>query len=225
MKYYNGMYSFKDQSEFIGFFNVLFRDSVINYFLKKDKSIFPIIEVFNDKGVYGSKLVSIMTDLKNAIPLTESDPRWITFNIDELMRILLKSGLSYFDSEEILETLYESGTNLKKEKYMHIVLIDDEQIVFSNGNTITYGHEQDCCEDNWADFKYLKDDETIYNIDFEEDLCFEAVEKSGFIFGNKSGKMYFIPCYSDQNGYYTSDIDIYYNGEMILRFDAEERFE
>lgn len=35
--------------------------------------------------------------------------------------------------------------------------------------------------------------------------------------------MFFIPCYSDQNGYYSSDIDIFYDGRHVFNVDCEER--
>jgi hypothetical protein len=28
--------------------------------------------------------------------------------------------------------------------------------------------------------------------------------------------MVFVPCYSEQNGYYSCDVDIYYNGDLVL---------
>jgi hypothetical protein len=36
--------------------------------------------------------------------------------------------------------------------------------------------------------------------------------------------MFFVPCYSEQNGYYSSDIDIYLNGELYTHFECEECF-
>lgn len=86
-------------------------------------------------------------------------------------------------------------------------------IVFDNGNTITFHHEPDCCESNYADFKQL--DDLAKETEFDEDLKFESVPLSGFRFGNE-GKMFFVPCYSWQNGYYSSDIDILYNGKRVL---------
>ena len=103
---------------------------------------------------------------------------------------------------------------------MKIVNITEDYIEFDNGNKITYDHDADCCEWNYADFSQV-DDENIYKIDFEEDLKFEAVEDSGFRFGSNPLRMVFVPCYSSQNGYYSTDIVIYYNGELKLEFNAE----
>lgn len=44
---------------------------------------------------------------------------------------------------------------------MKIVSITDEEILFDNGNTITFDHRPDCCEHNYADFEQLDDVEAI----------------------------------------------------------------
>lgn len=101
-----------------------------------------------------------------------------------------------------------------------IISITDNAIVFDDDSSITFNHSQDCCEDNFADFKQL--DDIGRNVDFDtKNMTFEAVPGSGFRFGNP-GKMFFVPCYSEQNGYYSSDIDILYNDEQVLNFECEE---
>lgn len=97
---------------------------------------------------------------------------------------------------------------------MRISMVTDNAIMFDNGNWISYDHEQDCCEYNWADFSALNENVINYDYDFNEDLDFEY-DELGFKFGS-NGHWIFIPCYSDQNGYYSYDIDIYYNGELVL---------
>ena len=103
---------------------------------------------------------------------------------------------------------------------MKIKDINEERILFDNGNIITYNHEQDCCECNYADF--LQIDDIARSWDFDENLDFEAVEEVGFRFGNLPNKMVFVPCYSEQNGYQSSDIEIYYNDSQELYFNAKE---
>lgn len=104
---------------------------------------------------------------------------------------------------------------------MKIVEVTADHILFENGSTITYDHIQDCCEVNYADFEQLDDKARAYDYD-EQNMKFEAIDDSGFRFGDNR-RMFFVPCYSDQNGYYCSDIDIYYNGKQVLNFFAEER--
>lgn len=103
---------------------------------------------------------------------------------------------------------------------MKIVRITNTEILFDTKDRITYDHLQDCCEHNYADFQQIDDvaKETI----FENPLSFEPVPDYGFRFGNKN-KMFFVPCYSDQNGYYSSDVDIYYNDKLVLSTSGEMR--
>ena len=103
-----------------------------------------------------------------------------------------------------------------------ITSIDYECIKFDDGSKITFDHYPDCCECNYADFEQL--DDVGRNADFDtKNMMFEAVPNSGFRFGDIR-KMFFIPCYSEQNGYYSSDIDIYYNDKLVLNFECEEHF-
>lgn len=97
---------------------------------------------------------------------------------------------------------------------MKILRITEEAIEFNNGTAITYFHEQDCCERNYADFQQIED--LAYGVEFDENLVFEAVPEYGFRFGSKGTPMFFIPCYSYQNGYYSSDISIYYCDRCVI---------
>ena len=102
---------------------------------------------------------------------------------------------------------------------MKIVEVTFEHILFDNGSKITYDHEPDCCESNYADFEQLDDIAWAYNYD-AQNMQFKAIKDCGFQFGDNR-RMFFVPCYSEQNGYYSSDIEIYYKGERVLCFDAE----
>jgi hypothetical protein len=94
----------------------------------------------------------------------------------------------------------------------------DEFIKFEDGTVISYYHVRDCCECNYADFLQL--DDVAKNTDFDtSNLIFEKCD-CGFRFGN-AGKMFFVPCYSEQNGYYSSDVDIYLNDFKVLNVDGE----
>lgn len=102
-----------------------------------------------------------------------------------------------------------------------ITEVNSEMILFEDGSKITFDHDQDCCEDNYADFEQI--DDIAKNTDFDtNNMLFESVDGSGFRFGNEN-KMFFVPCYSDQNGYYTDLIDIYYNDKAVLGFSCEMR--
>lgn len=105
---------------------------------------------------------------------------------------------------------------------MRIIEITDEHIKFDNDKKITFDHDQDCCEYNFADFKQIDDLGKDY--DYPEELIFEFVDESGFRFGDENFKT-FIPCYSEQNGYYTNNIDIYYNDEIVCCGSCEEHLD
>lgn len=105
---------------------------------------------------------------------------------------------------------------------MKVKEINEEMILFDNGMKITFDHEQDCCEYNYADFEQLENQ--LDGVEFDEaSMKFEKVDESGFRFGSKGTHMYFVPCYSVQNGYYSSDIQIYFNGNEVLSLFCEER--
>lgn len=107
---------------------------------------------------------------------------------------------------------------------MKILRVEEERIIFDNGDTITFSHEQDCCEWNYADFSILTPNVINYDFDFSYPLQFEKIDELGFKFGS-NGRWIFIPCYSEQNGYYTSEIDIYYTHNertyKVLSFDSQ----
>ena len=103
---------------------------------------------------------------------------------------------------------------------MRITKVDEYEIMFDNGNTIWYRHCSDCCEWNFADFSILDERTVNYDYDFDENLTFNMIDGEGFTFGNE-GHLIFIPCYSYQNGYYSSDINIFYNDKEVLHGDCE----
>ena len=99
---------------------------------------------------------------------------------------------------------------------MKIVKVDRYGIYFDNGSKITSDFYKSCCEYNYAEFEYLKDDKICLNTDFKEPLVFEKTGDYGFRFGNKPLKMFYVPCYSEQNGEYDNELYIMYNDEIVL---------
>lgn len=112
---------------------------------------------------------------------------------------------------------------------MKIKSWNDEYIFFTDGSTISYQHEPDCCEYNWADFSIL---DVFYQQEEFVNFDIIPVEEYGFLlslelekiasFGDKwyydytPTKKIFIPCYSDQNGYYSTQLTI-----VVHRPDAK----
>lgn len=104
---------------------------------------------------------------------------------------------------------------------MRIKSVNNSMILFDNGTAITYEHDKDCCEYNYADFEQLE--EASHDFNFSEDLIFESVENYGFRFGSIGTPMFFVPCYSEQNGYYSTDIDILFDGKQVLNLCCQFR--
>jgi hypothetical protein len=105
---------------------------------------------------------------------------------------------------------------------MNIKRVTDEAIIFDNNSKITFDHEQDCCEWNYADFSVLTPNTINYDYDFDENkIEFRYVDELGFVFGEEHHWI-FIPCYSEQNGYYTTYIQIFFNDKQVLGFNARE---
>lgn len=100
-----------------------------------------------------------------------------------------------------------------------IISVNEEQILFDDGCKITFDHSQDCCECNYADFEQLDDLARAHNFNTSK-MTFMKSGDHGFIFGDNR-RMFFVPCYSVQNGYYTTAVDIYFNGQRVLELDGE----
>lgn len=115
----------------------------------------------------------------------------------------------------------DNAINYDKSKSFKINQITEDYIEFSNGKKLTFNHEQDCCEINYADFTQI-DDIALDTIFYENEFVFEVVENCGIRFGNRGGNMVFVPCYSDQNGYYSTSLDIYYDGKLVLHLHESE---
>lgn len=106
---------------------------------------------------------------------------------------------------------------------MKIEKWNDDYIWFTDGTTISYDHRQDCCEHNWADFSVL---DVFYQGEEFDDFEIIPVDGCGFLLSLKlstpdpwhtkfawsqddaTTKKILIPCYSDQNGYYSTDLVI-----------------
>ena len=104
-----------------------------------------------------------------------------------------------------------------------IIELYENLIRFDDGTAITAFHAQDCCEHNYADCEQL--DDIARNTDFDTSrLEIDILQDQGFRFGNKPFNMHFVPCYSEQNGYYSTNLDIFINDKMAGMLRCEEHF-
>lgn len=76
----------------------------------------------------------------------------------------------------------------------------DEDLKFTDGSYIGTYYSQDWCEYNYADWSSL-DDTDFYDRDFD-DIIIEKYDYGFRING------YSVNCYSAQNGYYSSMLDV-----------------
>ena len=102
---------------------------------------------------------------------------------------------------------------------MKIERINDSGIIFNNGTQLSHYHIQDCCEDVYADWEYLKqynvlpstgENISIYDIEFDDSITnnIEYEKNMGIKLISKTGDKWFIPCYNEQNGYYSSNLNL-----------------
>lgn len=90
---------------------------------------------------------------------------------------------------------------------MKIVNYTHEKIEFDDGSYLCHEHDQVCCEDNYADFEQIE--KSALNHDFDKETFRLISNEYGFRFGDKN-RTFFIPCYSEQNGCYGTDVSIFY---------------
>lgn len=104
-----------------------------------------------------------------------------------------------------------------------IVELYENLIKFDDGSAITAFHAQDCCEHNYADCEALDDIAKSRDFDTSK-LEIEIIEDQGFRFGNKPFNMHFVPCYSVQNGYYSTNLNIFINDKVAGTLECKECF-
>ena len=97
-------------------------------------------------------------------------------------------------------SLNKKLTNVNIDDDSLILTFKDEDII------INYNHEQDCCERVYADFSVMKyfeiQDKIVKNI------IIKGVEEMGFLISLGTGYKVFIPCYNEQNGYYSDKLEL-----------------
>lgn len=93
--------------------------------------------------------------------------------------------------------------------------------------TISDEHEQDCCESVQADFEVIKDYiDSINKMGYIESIRIKAVKGEGFVlFFEKeySNIGVFIPCYNEQNGYYSDNLSLLIKqGQTVTSIDLQK---
>ena len=79
---------------------------------------------------------------------------------------------------------------------------------------MSYEHDQDCCEHVYADFKqadWSDFDSKKYDTIEKLVASIEIVEQAGFRIAGL-----FVPCYDEQNGYYSNNLKLIFKKEMLV---------
>ena len=106
---------------------------------------------------------------------------------------------------------------------MKIVAIKDYGITFDNGKFLEDYHEQDCCEQVYADWENMQimgEREKNYvnaaDLDFFDNILESIVpiEGLGFYIVTKQGICILVSCYNCQNGYYSSELALKYGSQF-----------
>lgn len=104
---------------------------------------------------------------------------------------------------ETFKIKFEAETRIKE--------VTEDGIFFENGLKLISYHAQDCCENVYADWEYIKEEIRTYE-KFDE-ILIEKVENAGFRIQFKTRNIYdyyyFIPCFNEQNGYYSNELMLF----------------
>ncbi len=97
------------------------------------------------------------------------------------------------EKKEIIKITFEKPVKVVSYK-------EDEGLLFSNGLKVNDYHPQDCCESVYADWKQLEDT-GIEDKEFKE-LVITGNPELGIIINGE----FAVPCYNQQNGYYSDEL-------------------
>ena len=105
---------------------------------------------------------------------------------------------------------------------MKVVSINEVGIIFDNGKVLVDYHEQDCCENVYADWENMQvmgEREKNYvnaaDLDFFDNILESIVpiKELGFYIVTKQGICILVSCYNYQNGYYSDKLSLKYDDQ------------
>lgn len=108
---------------------------------------------------------------------------------------------------------------------VRVVNIWPESLQFDNGVILSSCHESDCCESHYLSFTDLALDEfDELEFDLTSDKFFERIEGYGIALKPLSGHPVRIPGYGYNNGYYSSNLDLFLSDDkgLSIKFDVSE---
>ena len=103
--------------------------------------------------------------------------------------------------------------------------IEKESIEFSDGYVLYSDHCSDCCEYHWMETEDLtiKDFEGLV-FDLSNDNFFKRIKEYGIELTPIKGHSVKIPCYGNNNGYYSDQLDLILGKDdtIIKTYDITE---
>lgn len=99
---------------------------------------------------------------------------------------------------------------------VRVVGYDGDGLRFDNGMRIVDFHDQDCCENVYADWVQLED--TGIEDELFKDIIITGNPNLGIVINGK----YAVPCYNSQNGYYSSDLSLSVTDINISNFVKDD---
>lgn len=106
-----------------------------------------------------------------------------------------------------------------------VVKIDREELIFDNGLSLSSEHMRECCEQHYLNFADLtSDDFEGLEFDLTTDSFFSRIEGYGIQLNPIVGFPVRVPGYSDNNGYYSSNLSLVLmnKGKILKCFDITE---
>lgn len=104
-----------------------------------------------------------------------------------------------------------SNKTIYKKKFAEVQEISNSNSGIKIGKdwSLTDSHEQDCCENVYADWDALKAHESWFGSSVTG-ITIKSVKGMGFLlcFEVYGTYKYFVPCYNEQNGYYSSELHL-----------------
>ena len=90
-----------------------------------------------------------------------------------------------------------------------VLSIESEGLKFTDGFSIYSDHRSDCCEWHWMETEALtmKDFDGL-EFDLSNDNFFKRIEDYGIELVPIHGHSVKIPCYGNNNGYYSNQLDL-----------------
>ena len=105
---------------------------------------------------------------------------------------------------------------------------DSLKVVADKNITFTASHHDDCCEHVWADFgiiNHYKERIIGHKI---ENIVVKSVPEMGILLCfnmSYNHENVFVPCYNEQNGYYSSNLELIVNDGTETKLDISDSVE